>query len=76
LKQKEIRMLNLPSLGAAVALVALSVFGATSAHAQSAMGSTSTDPAASDCLRITQGDTQISLIAITEEDELLNPGKM
>jgi hypothetical protein len=70
-------MLKIVTLGAAVALAALSVFGATSAHAQSATSCPGgADPNASDCLQINQNGVQQSLIAITEQDELDNPGKM
>jgi PEP-CTERM motif len=71
-------MLKIVTLGAAVALAALSVFGATSAHAQSATSCPGgADPNASDCLQIFNPDgSQLSLLAITEQDELDNPGKM
>jgi hypothetical protein len=70
-------MLKIVTLGAAVALAALSVFGATSAHAQSATSCPGgADKNASDCLQIFDADlTQLSLIAITEQDELDSPGK-
>jgi hypothetical protein len=71
-------MLKIVTLGAAVALAALSVFGATSARAQNATSCPGgSDPNASDCLQIFSPDgTQLSLLAITEQDELDNPGKM
>jgi hypothetical protein len=71
-------MLKIVTLGAAVALAALSVLGATSAHAQSATSCPGgTDKNASDCLQIFNPDgSQLSLLAITEQDELDNPGKM
>jgi hypothetical protein len=71
-------MLKVLSLGAAVALAALSMFGATAAHAQSATSCPGgSDPNASDCLQIFNPDgSQLSLLAITEGDELANPGKM
>src|SRR3984957_2626391 len=71
-------MLKIVPLGAAVALAALSVLGATSAHAQSATSCPGgTDKNASDCLQIFNPDgTQLSLLAITEQDELDNPGNM
>ena len=51
--------------------------GAITAHAQSATSCPGgSDPNASDCLQIFQGGTQISLLAITEQDELDNPGKI
>jgi len=62
-------------LAAGGAGAALSIFGATAARAQNAMACPSTDPTASDCLQINQGGTQLSLIAIIEQDELDNPGK-
>jgi hypothetical protein len=71
-------MLKTVTLGAAVALAALSVFGGTSARAQSATSCPGGgDSNASDCLQIFNPDgSQLSLIAITEQDELDNPGKM
>ena len=68
-------MLKLPSL--AVGLAALSIVGATSANAQSATSCPGgSDKNASDCLQIFDSThTQLSLIAITEQDELDNPGK-
>ena len=71
-------MLKIVTLGAAVALAALSALGATSAHAQSATSCPGgTDKNASDCLQIFNPDgSQLSLLAITEQDELDNPGKM
>ena len=68
-------MLKLPSL--AVGLAALSIVGATSANAQSATSCPGgSDKNASDCLQIFDSThTQLSLIAITEQDELDSPGK-
>jgi PEP-CTERM motif len=71
-------MLKIATLGAAVALAALSVFGATSAHAQSATSCPGgSDPNARACLFILNPDeSQASLIEITEQDALNNPGMM
>jgi hypothetical protein len=56
----------------------MSVFGATSAHAQNATSCPGgSDPNASDCLQIFSPDgLQLSLLEINEQDELDNPGKM
>jgi hypothetical protein len=71
-------MLKIATLGAAVALAALSVFGVTAAHAQSATSCPGgSDPNASDCLQFFNPDgSQLSLLAITEQDELDFPGNM
>jgi len=63
-----------------VCLAILAVSGVavgTAAQAQSATSCPGgSDPNASDCLQIFQNGTQASLLAITEQDELDNPGKM
>jgi len=71
-------MLKVLSLGVATAFAALSVFGATAAHAQSATSCPGgSDPTAVDCLQIFSPDgLQLSLLAITEQNELDNPGKI
>ena len=71
-------MLKIVTLGAAVALAALSVFGVTAAQAQSATSCPGgSDPNASDCLQIFNPDgSQLSLLAITEQDELDFPGRI
>jgi hypothetical protein len=70
-------MIQVLSVGAAVAFAALSVFGITEARAQSAIGCPSTDPTASDCLQIFNPDgSQASLLAITESDELADPNRI
>src|SRR3984957_14225529 len=71
-------MLKIVTFGAAVALAALSVFGVTAARAQSATSCPGgADKNASDYLQIFNPDgSQLSLLAITEQDELDNPGKM
>jgi hypothetical protein len=69
-------MLKIVTLGAAVALAALSVFGVTAAHAQNASSCPGgKDATASDCLQINQNDSQVSLIEINQQDELDNPDK-
>ena len=69
-------MLKLPSLAVAVGLAALSIVGATSANAQNATSCPGgSDKNASDCLQIFNSNgAQLSLIAITEQDELDQPG--
>jgi hypothetical protein len=68
------------SVKALVFFAVLVVVGAavgTSANAQNATSCPGgKDKNASDCLQIFQGGTQISLLAITEQDELDNPGKI
>ena len=70
--------INIASLAAALALAALPVLGATTARAQSATSCPGgSDPNASDCMYILNPDgSQLSLIAITEQDELDFTGKM
>jgi hypothetical protein len=71
-------MLKIATLGVAAAFAALSIFGVTAAHAQSATSCPGgSEPNASDCLQILNPDgSQLSLLAITEQDELDNPGKV
>lgn len=71
-------MLKIATLGAAIALAALSMLGATSAQAQNASSCPGgADKNASDCLQILNPDgSNLSLIEINEQDELDNPGKM
>jgi PEP-CTERM motif len=70
----------LRSAKAFVFLAILVVIGAAvgkSAHAQSAMDCPSKDPSASDCLQIVNPDgSQLSLLAITESDELGDPNRI
>jgi hypothetical protein len=70
----------LRSAKAFVFLAILALGGAAAApaaHAQNASGCPSADPTASDCLQLVNPDgSQLSLLAITEQDELDNPGKM
>ena len=71
-------MLKALSIGVAAAFAAMSLSGITAAHAQSATSCPGgSDSTASDCLQIFNPDgSQLSLLAITEQDELDNPGKM
>jgi hypothetical protein len=67
------------TLGAAVALAALSVFGTTSAYAQSGIGCPGGGgvPNPSDCLRILDANgNQLSLLSITEDDENADPNRI
>jgi PEP-CTERM motif len=68
-------MLKIVTLGVATAFAALSIFGVTAAHAQNATSCPGGgDPNASDCLQIFNPDgSQLSLLAITEQDELADP---
>ncbi len=70
-------MLKIATLGAAVAFAALSIFGITTAQAQNATscpGGADLDARA--CLQLNLNGVQQSLIEITEQDALDNPGMM
>ena len=70
-------MLKIATLGAAVALAALSIFGITAAQAQSATSCPGgSDPNARACLQINLNGVQQSLIEITEQDAVDNPSMM
>jgi hypothetical protein len=70
-------MLKIVTIGAAVAFAGLSIFGITAAQAQSATSCPGgSDPNARACLQINLNGVQQSLIEITEQDALDNPGMM